>query len=877
MNGREHETTTIAVDRLLDRPGGVLLVEGALGLGKSHLVRRASSQAAERGWQVVSVAGSSAAPAVPFAPWAHVLHEVPIDATPAALVAVALARLRGLRARSPVLVAIDDLDRLDELSLVMADHVLRSPDLAVVATMRPGAILPRGVLEAWRERDATTVELAPLDRDELGSLVAASGGPDLSAAALTTLWRATGGNPLFALELLRSGLAGTDPALTLTQVVRLRLADLPPDQLRLLELLAVGGSLDTRLVDQLVDDPAVRGAVRADLVEVSAGSSGCPRRLRLVHRFYAETLRARLGDAGVRRRLEELITASTTPEAAPGADPVQLEVWHAELGVAFDPATVGRAARELSWGFHDWLRRGLRGDGVDANPMSDADRVDTAYRLARLAWTGDPTWTTGLALLGALQNQRDRLDEFDPVFAELDRICASEQERATLTIVRALWLVWVARRWPEAESELQTWEGRLGEPYRQLVAYARGGFMVQRGDIGAGLAVLDAQRPPERFPAVVRVAWSSPWAAGCAMAGRLVEAIDTGDRYLPLALELGDEAMVAVSELVLSGLWARLYHGDLRDAEERALTMRELAGDLASAEGLALLTGVAARARLWQGEVQAAVDLLRQAVNVHEEPSTVGFRPLLHTTLAVALTSAGSAGAAEEVAEARRVWVPPRFYDADLAIAAARVAAADGRVSFGAQLADDAAADAADRGNHLFGLLAAHTAAAIAPDDRRLGRLAEIADEVEGPLAGLLGRRARITRVAAAGAELDDIADGFAALGANHEAGLAWAAAARAHRRAGDRTRAARSDGAAVRAAAACVGLAQPPTSTSPADRGLTRREQEVAALAAKDWSSPDIADELGVSVRTVESHLYRAYAKLGVSTRAELRSALEN
>ncbi len=116
VNCGERDEPTIAVDRLLEGLAGLLVVEGALGLGKSHLVRRASGQAAQRGWEVVSVAGSSATPAVPFAPWAHVLDEVPIDATPAALVAVALARLRGLRARSPVLVAIDDLDRLDELS-----------------------------------------------------------------------------------------------------------------------------------------------------------------------------------------------------------------------------------------------------------------------------------------------------------------------------------------------------------------------------------------------------------------------------------------------------------------------------------------------------------------------------------------------------------------------------------------------------------------------------------------------------------------------------------------------------------------------------------------------------------------------------------------
>jgi DNA-binding CsgD family transcriptional regulator len=56
----------------------------------------------------------------------------------------------------------------------------------------------------------------------------------------------------------------------------------------------------------------------------------------------------------------------------------------------------------------------------------------------------------------------------------------------------------------------------------------------------------------------------------------------------------------------------------------------------------------------------------------------------------------------------------------------------------------------------------------------------------------------------------------------------------------------------------------------------LTRREREVAGLAAQGRTNRDIADELVVSVRTVENHLQRVYAKLGVGSRDELRVALE-
>jgi DNA-binding NarL/FixJ family response regulator len=57
--------------------------------------------------------------------------------------------------------------------------------------------------------------------------------------------------------------------------------------------------------------------------------------------------------------------------------------------------------------------------------------------------------------------------------------------------------------------------------------------------------------------------------------------------------------------------------------------------------------------------------------------------------------------------------------------------------------------------------------------------------------------------------------------------------------------------------------------------RGLTAREMEIVTLAAAGWTSTAISKELVVSVRTVESHLYRAFAKLGVRHRDELPGAL--
>jgi DNA-binding CsgD family transcriptional regulator len=52
---------------------------------------------------------------------------------------------------------------------------------------------------------------------------------------------------------------------------------------------------------------------------------------------------------------------------------------------------------------------------------------------------------------------------------------------------------------------------------------------------------------------------------------------------------------------------------------------------------------------------------------------------------------------------------------------------------------------------------------------------------------------------------------------------------------------------------------------------GLTRREREVAFAAAGGATNRDIANDMCVSVRTVEGHLYQVYSKLNVSSRAEL------
>ena len=55
----------------------------------------------------------------------------------------------------------------------------------------------------------------------------------------------------------------------------------------------------------------------------------------------------------------------------------------------------------------------------------------------------------------------------------------------------------------------------------------------------------------------------------------------------------------------------------------------------------------------------------------------------------------------------------------------------------------------------------------------------------------------------------------------------------------------------------------------------MTIREYEIASLAATGLTNKEIGQRLHLSHRTVSTHLYRVFPKLGVTSRAALRDAL--
>jgi DNA-binding CsgD family transcriptional regulator len=166
-------------------------------------------------------------------------------------------------------------------------------------------------------------------------------------------------------------------------------------------------------------------------------------------------------------------------------------------------------------------------------------------------------------------------------------------------------------------------------------------------------------------------------------------------------------------------------------------------------------------------------------------------------------------------------------------------------------------------------------------DSARLGapgpaaiRLAELAATTGSKLIDALAIHAA-AMVRRSAEELDSAAKSLSTLGAWLLAAEASTAAAVSYRAEGLSRRASASARRAEELTALCGDVRTPGLSAGAEAGRLTRREREIAGLAAAGVSSKEIAAKLYLSARTVENHLQSAYAKLGVTSRDELAEAL--
>jgi DNA-binding CsgD family transcriptional regulator len=369
------------------------------------------------------------------------------------------------------------------------------------------------------------------------------------------------------------------------------------------------------------------------------------------------------------------------------------------------------------------------------------------------------------------------------------------------------------------------------------------------------------------------------WAAagGTAAAGflgRLGESAAIRERGLPVAVAHRGPMPWGAYEIEIAGCLASLAAGDLLRAgaiADRGYRQAVEAGVPTMVSGWAFFGGLAAAAR---GHLDAAGALLREAVAGFEEDDTFRLRRHCAAALAAVTAQGGDPdGAAAWLSEVDGADTGPnRVFRPWLELSRAWVA-----MSRGAQ------ADAVEAARHAAGLardagLPAVEAAALY-DVARLGglvdrrRLDALAAELGTPFAAALALAGQgLAR--ADGAHLARAADAFEHIGQDLLAAEAGAVAARLFRRAGRRGQAHLIRGRSAAPRARCAAARTPLLVNDEVAELLTAREREVVLLAAHH-SSRHIAERLGLEVKTVNNHLARAYAKLGISSRAEVRALL--
>jgi DNA-binding CsgD family transcriptional regulator len=154
------------------------------------------------------------------------------------------------------------------------------------------------------------------------------------------------------------------------------------------------------------------------------------------------------------------------------------------------------------------------------------------------------------------------------------------------------------------------------------------------------------------------------------------------------------------------------------------------------------------------------------------------------------------------------------------------------------------------------------------------GRLEVVAASGDSPV--VTARAAHVAAIEAGDAQrLIAAADAFEDLGAILLAAEAASDASSELRRQGDQRQGAALANRSKQLMERCPGVRTPALAPADVAVPLSNREREVASLAGGGLTSQEIADRLFLSIRTVDNHLQKAYAKLGVNKRDQLAEAL--
>ena len=920
---REHELARIDVS--LDGPpagvGGVLLITGSAGIGKTSLLNACAERATDRGLMPLSARGDELVMESSFATvrellWREVRRAgrrawegaaslaAPVfdsegpgteDRDVAASVMHGLYWLvAGFAERTPIVLLVDDAQWLDAASarflIYLARRIDSLPVLLVIA-MR-GAQMPVALspLAALVEMGPIEVRVGPLSEDGSAVVVRSRLGARADPELCRSCHDATGGNPFYLRQLLAALEAEPNRptveaarrvrelgAGTVGRSVLVRLARLGGDCERLAQVVAVLGSgCDLRNATLLAGLDRERAEVAADRMR-AADLLAPGRALSFVHPIVGEALIAELPHS----RLAALHGEAARSLAAEGvaADRISAHLLSAEpYGQGWVVEALRVAAREaLARGAPEvavsYLRRAL------AEPPPPDDRFAVLVELGRaealLPQAQDFTALREALALAPDGEQRAEL-ALDLAVA-LFGVLQVQEARAVLEGVLE-----GADLKPDTVEPLEATliGGGLDDLSATPTLLARSAphfVRARRGDVRdprmlAALAITGAVTgmPAGACASLARRALGDPrllerWLDGgyvtatyaLCITDRLEQAAEAADAGIAEARRRGLAAMFMQLATIRGQIEFRSGNLDLAEAHSRSAL--ELGRQL-GVQHVALLEWLPL-VLLERGDVSAAAELI-EAVDFTGSTlgGSFGVEVLAHRGRVRIASGTLDRGLADIFEAQRRMMAAGWQLSVltDWTPAAASALVTLGRADEARRLAKRELSDAAAYGAPRRHAIALSLSGLLDPTDDGIARLHQAVAILERTPARVEHARALV-----------NLGEGLRLRGQQAEARTVLAQARDAAHRCGA--------GALVQRAGAelVASGARPRRDAITGPDALTPAEARAARMAAEGLSNREIAQALFVSTKTIEAQLSRAYAKLSIHGRSELADAL--
>ncbi|WP_407663158.1 helix-turn-helix transcriptional regulator [Mycolicibacter hiberniae] len=839
---------------------GVGLV-GESGVGKSTLARALGARLAETGRNVRSVLGTQTGRDVPLGAFSR---SVTVDMAPEPAAMLQVAHKNIAAVNNPVVI-VDDAHLLDPLSATLVYQMAAERTAQLIVVVPSGATLLDAVTALFKERLLLNLHIGRFTREQTAELTCRVLGGVVSPAMISDLHNRSAGNPLYLGGILRAGresglLVHDDDGWQikgalqadqeLSDLIAFRLQALKPKELEALQILATAELLDWEVFRELCSVEAVSALEHHRLIRLVSDGAGTVAQV-----TYPLLGEAVLEGAGVARsrQLNGVLCQAFNKYLQESGSRLQI------------PDLRGRI-RMAQFMIHSDLKPDLDlilNAAVDAAAMSN---LRHAEELARFAFDRGGGLPAAL-VLGEVLVWQGRGQDAEAVLAQVSLDGADDTSLVLWACTRALNLFWNCGETESGRRILAEVRDRArSEASAATVQALELAFAFFTGDITATIR----SGPPlceAHVPAIATALTALPTAHALAKAGQFGATATIAQAGLQAAAN--SHAGMVRFGIGIAEVMALVTAGDLPTAERVAERYLTMAAGIPEPDAMAkLLSGVV---HLASGRLPLACSLFQDSARVLSSAAPKLWPMLANAWATHAQAARGNAATAASAALRRceAVYGPQiAVFLPELELARAWERVAHSQISDGRMHALRAAQVARRSGMLAVEMRALHTAVRFG-DRTQADRLAELAEALAAPLPDAVAAHAR--GLANRDADLlSTTSDRFAAMGASALAADAAAQASLEYGHTGERgkqlesaTRARRLAGQGDIHTPAVEAVSQP--------LPITDREREIAALVAAGLSNRKIADRLSVSVRTVDGHLYRIFAKLGIERRDEL------